>query len=60
MFFSVIGIGVVLYGCAFTLLSLIFDCDVRLGLLQIFGKSPSKQYNKLPNVFFYIYIFKSV
>lgn len=42
MFFSIIGVGLVVYGCFYTLAMAIFDCDVQLGLLEVFGKSPSK------------------
>lgn len=47
MFFSIIGIGVFVYGCVFTVLSCIFDCDVQLGFLQILGKSPRRLKGKV-------------
>lgn len=42
MFFTIIGVGVFAYGCFYTLASALFDCDVQLGFLEKFGKSPRK------------------
>ncbi|XP_050300858.1 dehydrogenase/reductase SDR family member 7 isoform X3 [Anthonomus grandis grandis] len=47
LFFGIIGFGVFLYGCFYTLASVIFDCDVRLGFLDKFGKSPRRLKGKV-------------
>lgn len=47
MFFTIIGIGVVLYGCFYTLATTILDCDVQLGFLDKFGKSPRRLKGKV-------------
>ncbi|XP_019761805.2 dehydrogenase/reductase SDR family member 7 [Dendroctonus ponderosae] len=47
MFFSIIGAGLVVYGCFYTLATAIFDCDVQLGFLEVFGKSPRRLKGKV-------------
>lgn len=42
MFFTIIGLGVFVYGVFFTILTLISDCDLELFFYEKFGKSPSK------------------
>ncbi|XP_066250464.1 dehydrogenase/reductase SDR family member 7 isoform X1 [Euwallacea similis] len=47
MFFTVIGIGVFAYSCFYLVATTLFDCDVLMGFLDKFGKSPRRLKGKV-------------
>lgn len=42
MFFTVIGVGVFVYGLFYTLVLCLIDCDLQLFFYEKFGKSVGK------------------
>ncbi|XP_060535151.1 dehydrogenase/reductase SDR family member 7 isoform X2 [Cylas formicarius] len=47
MFFSIVGIGVFIYGCFYGLSTALLDCDVLLGFCEKLGKSPRRLKGKV-------------
>lgn len=39
-----LGAGMLAYSCFYLLATALFDCDVLMGFLEKFGKSPRKLY----------------
>lgn len=50
MFFSIIGVGVFVYGIVHSFLACIFDCDIGLAFCEKFGKSIRKYTKHLYNL----------